>query len=1275
MLFKTIFIFYALSKIINKKNVNENLPTFQHYNLQSDWESASEAEDSGISSTVGAQLEQISKEHIYQAYRNSLDKYQKYRGRYTEIVRRYREIEKDNAKARQVLVETQDKALRRISELKEQCQLEQQAKAHLENALRLEMDDLQCVVKTLKTKLQLLGENPDSVLNGSTSSKENSLINFSSDGGGDGDTCVDQNEFITRLETELKELRQRHAAELSKSETVVKQLTEQVENSQREINELKMCEEDNNITMAQNKMMIHSELENKEAEVKKLRDMVATLEANEESISSDLKALKEKFSKQTHEFELVSSDKLKLEDRLKEVFEEKKTVNNELKEMKDKIEKVNNKFKELSDDKSSLQNQNEQLNVEIKKCKDEINELQRNKVLLSEEIKSIKIINESTESEAINALQENMRKTMADLETQLSDSTRNFNKIIEEKTVAISSLDGKNKEIADKLKEMERERDSLCVERDTCKSKIESLKSDKRDFEKTLEREIREKNELKVQVTNILQEIGRLEEQLKEVRMSHASIQSEKQKLEEKIEKIQRQHNESKSKLEKDQTQKQAKVKELETKLHEIQCENSQLAEKNCLLEESSRRNNDELKRLQSNLNDSQDTLRQENLRLNHSTCEMEDKILTLNDRITQLTSDHARLFDEKEQLDHQHRSLQDANEAKEKEKLCLIEDLKSSQDEMNKCKAKMGQLENEKSNLTECCDNLRIVVNNIKVENEAMIKTRDELQKSFESMKTEMDKLIGSNKNLNERNKTLKSELDALNAKNQNRLVELENMLKQTHDEKQSLTESLHKNATDIEKKMKNYEEIKMQNEYLQTLVNKLQTDLGNAKEELASLSEKISKTDESDKTLASDLEEKKIEIKNLQESIAKMSAENTNLEIIKTDLTVKVKDLETKLSKVDDYDNIKEQLNAQVNEKSATSKKLTELEEKLNNTQHNYEALKSEKDALENEKKLAQQKLALLENQLNDFESKSASSHEKLKSIENELQLANEKLKEFQTHSTNKDSEITELNSKIQELSTSINSFSDDKIKLEKEIESSRSIISDLNKDFNDHLKEIEVLKEEKASLIEQVETHNTKLSAIDKELNAVKASKTSDKYESLQNENAKLQEANNELLEKLENLEKSSERRISDMLQELEELQENSQHFAQINSELGELKIKYDQLMSEKNDDENANIRTGDDDKFLTMKSERDGLADKLKKIMIEVEDVSNKNMFLEQKVENYLILEQSNERLKLQNEKLVRQLDETLVSFKFFYIKLKNLTENLLTRRNKINYILN
>lgn len=236
-------------------------------------------------------------------------------------MRRYRELEKDNAKARQVLVETQDKALRRISELREQCQLEQQAKAHLESALRLEMDDLQCVVKTLKTKLELLGENPDTVLNGSSSlsmKDEQSLITLSSD----NDTSNEHVDLINRLESEINELKQ------------------QLDSSQKEIKEMRQREEESNISMAENKQIIHSELEGKESEVKKLKDLITEFEANQMMTSQELKSIKEKLNLKAQEMETVASDKLKLEERLKEVFEEKKVVNNELKEMKDKIEKV-----------------------------------------------------------------------------------------------------------------------------------------------------------------------------------------------------------------------------------------------------------------------------------------------------------------------------------------------------------------------------------------------------------------------------------------------------------------------------------------------------------------------------------------------------------------------------------------------------------------------------------------------------------------------------------------------------------------------------------------------------------------------------------------------------------------------------------------------------------------------------------------------------------------------------------------------------------------------
>jgi len=55
-----------------------------------------------------------------------------------------------------VLVETQDRSLRRISELREQCALEQQAKAHLEENLRSDLEEKDNLIAVLNTKVESL---------------------------------------------------------------------------------------------------------------------------------------------------------------------------------------------------------------------------------------------------------------------------------------------------------------------------------------------------------------------------------------------------------------------------------------------------------------------------------------------------------------------------------------------------------------------------------------------------------------------------------------------------------------------------------------------------------------------------------------------------------------------------------------------------------------------------------------------------------------------------------------------------------------------------------------------------------------------------------------------------------------------------------------------------------------------------------------------------------------------------------------------------------------
>ncbi|XP_069949061.1 golgin subfamily A member 4 isoform X2 [Cherax quadricarinatus] len=161
---------------------------------QSDLESSSEWEDSNSNNTVTTTtVERLSKDTVYQAYLKMRQRYHKYKGRYSDLARAYKEKEKESEKLRDVLTKTQDKALRKVSELREQCSLEQQAKAHLEQELRSDLEEKDHKITALLTKVKILQEGITGDLNsvaGVVSSNNNIQLTVASpdDHLGDGDS-------------------------------------------------------------------------------------------------------------------------------------------------------------------------------------------------------------------------------------------------------------------------------------------------------------------------------------------------------------------------------------------------------------------------------------------------------------------------------------------------------------------------------------------------------------------------------------------------------------------------------------------------------------------------------------------------------------------------------------------------------------------------------------------------------------------------------------------------------------------------------------------------------------------------------------------------------------------------------------------------------------------------------------------------------------------------------------------------------------------------------
>ena len=91
-----------------------------------------------------------------------------------------------------ILVETQDRSMRRLTELREQCALEKQAKAHLEENLRSDLDEKDSLIAVLQTKVKLLsGPEAPTTPTPASAPAEGLLVDLSGDAASTASTTDD----------------------------------------------------------------------------------------------------------------------------------------------------------------------------------------------------------------------------------------------------------------------------------------------------------------------------------------------------------------------------------------------------------------------------------------------------------------------------------------------------------------------------------------------------------------------------------------------------------------------------------------------------------------------------------------------------------------------------------------------------------------------------------------------------------------------------------------------------------------------------------------------------------------------------------------------------------------------------------------------------------------------------------------------------------------------------------------------------------------------------
>ncbi|XP_067417466.1 golgin subfamily A member 4-like, partial [Emydura macquarii macquarii] len=97
-------------------------------------------------------MDSLSKEQLLQRLRRMERSLGNYRGKYSELVAAYQTVQKEKKKLQGILSQSQDKALRRIGELREELQMDQQAKKHLQEEFDASLEEKDQFISVLQTQ-------------------------------------------------------------------------------------------------------------------------------------------------------------------------------------------------------------------------------------------------------------------------------------------------------------------------------------------------------------------------------------------------------------------------------------------------------------------------------------------------------------------------------------------------------------------------------------------------------------------------------------------------------------------------------------------------------------------------------------------------------------------------------------------------------------------------------------------------------------------------------------------------------------------------------------------------------------------------------------------------------------------------------------------------------------------------------------------------------------------------------------------------------------------
>lgn len=1172
------------------------------YHLQSDMDvSASELEDniSQSSSNVG----RVSKEQLYSAFKKSQMQYHKYRGRYTDLARHYKEIEREMSKMKAVLVETQDKAIRRVTELKEQCSLEQKAKAHLESALRDELDEKEMKIQSLQTKIDLL-QGPNAAQNPITIDK----LDLSH---AEADKLEQLTKYLNDARSEIEALNQEHKASTIIFQTKEQEYKMKIVNLEKDISSLYEREKENNIKLAENKMELHNELLSKDAEINKMKKEIESLKVSlstkeKEEKNTKLENLQSQNGKLIEKIENLTQKCNGFEHELLKVETYKMEIQ-KLTEQNSILTKNADENISLSDNISKLTAENNGLRSTISDLKTGLNNIQENFKILSEEKNNLiqTIEKEKKEYETqIENLRYNAKQGLFSLEKQILERMKTtydekekqlrnqFNQKIEEitsnnkelKEIHLQLIDKENiikriseefEELKNKLRDKENKFDEL--ERNHLELIDECSKL--RTTTNLLETQINEVTNQKIQDNedkkNLQDHIKTLEDEVNHIQKICKDKEENNVQLSTEILKLQ---NTNRDLLEKvrlvEEKQEMAEMiptenNLLEMKIHKLEEEKLSLLndfEKERKILNEMIKENKEVKIKDVKISELNDV----NHKLEEKICKLKEYLKAKEDSIVELNKNKFNLEQEVIKLKESVRILEEHEEAIELDKT-----------ECNLLQIKVQQLEKEKENLLKSFENEREIFDHtfhktnqefdthkeeIMNENVSLAKENLELKKSYEELKQKV-------RIFEERDEVIELE------KSEAMLLKLK--LQQLETEKSELLNSFEMEREMFNKILIEHKELKLKEEQIKELEdsNKHLTErLAEFKGFLKKKDGNIVDLQKAKLTLEQDIAKLKESLRIKEEEVDAISVEKTECEL----LQLKLQALQ------EEKQNLLNSFEIERKTFEEETLKTTHIENSLEKLNEENSILRSEVDTLIKDNKIIQEKYSSLYNDQN----------ENVDIINEQKQLIsnlNSEIDELRSNHETEKNKNNHLVNKLSDLTQEIDGYKIEKEEVKKTLQAFENRIEEVKRNAADRveekIKELEVLVKEKSvletELRKKIEQHNFK----SKEMGVIQQ-----QFNVLMQEKENVLSENKHIKMQLEELKNANFKSLESKVKELEQAKELNKViqnvYDKLNQEVSELKIRINQLTSD-----NKNVH------------------EEYEKLVMELEGHKARNAFLE------------------------------------------------------------